>query len=193
MSFLCLAVIAGFVHLAAEGIGGFGGFSFGTAGGGGSGTVRGGELVSGRVVRVMDGDTYELLLEDKTTVRIRMDGIDAPETAMPYYRAATDYLKELTRDQIVSVSLSNKDQYGRVVSYSWLSDGRELGKEMIRAGLAWHYKQYNSDKELAALEIEARDAKRGLWVDKKPLAPWDVRRWRRQGMNTREIYERYGQ
>jgi len=153
----------------------------------------GDELVSGKVTRVLDGDTYDLLLSDNTTIRIRMDGIDAPETGMPYSRVATDLLKELTQDQIVRVSLSNKDQYGRVVSYSWLSDGRELSREMIRAGLAWHYKQYNSDKELAALEIEAQEAKRGLWVDKKPLAPWDVRSWRRQGMNTREIYEKYGQ
>ena len=150
----------------------------------------GDELVSGKIVKVLDGDTYDLLLADNTKIRIRMEGIDAPESGMPYGRKATDYLKALTQNQkTVKVSLSNKDQYGRYVSYTYLEDGRELSREMIKAGYAWHYKQYNKDKELADLEKEARDAKRGLWQDKTPVAPWDVRRMKRQGQSTKGMFE----
>ena len=141
------------------------------------GAGNGRENVSGRVARVIDGDTYDLLLDDNTTVRIRMDGIDAPERGQPHAQRATDYLKELTENQIISVSLKNKDRYGRIISFSRLADGRELGAEMIKAGYAWHYKQYNNDRQLARLENEARKARRGLWQDNDPIAPWD---WRRQ-------------
>jgi len=150
--------------------------------------VKDGELVSGKVVKVMDGDTYEFLLENKTTVRVRMEGIDAPETGMPYYRKATDYLKGLTKGKTIKIDLSNKDQYGRVVSFSYLEDGRELSREMIKAGYAWHYKQYNKDPELAALEKEARMAKLGLWKDKNPIEPWEIRRLRRSGVSTKDRF-----
>ena len=152
-------------------------------------TCYSGEPVSGKVVRVLDGDTYDLLLENKKTVRVRMEGIDAPEIGMPYSRKATQYLGELCKGQTITIDTLNKDQYGRVLSYSYLEDGRELSREMIRAGYAWHYKQYNSDRELAALEKEAQKAKRGLWQDKNPIAPWEVRRLRRSGVSTREMFE----
>jgi micrococcal nuclease len=47
---------------------------------------------------------------------------------------------------------------------------------MIKAGLAWHFKKYSSDETLANLEIEARNNKKGLWVDPRPIAPWEIRR-----------------
>ena len=145
----------------------------------------GDDLVSGVVTRVLDGDTYDLLLEDNTTVRIRMDAIDAPEGWQAYGREATNYLKEMAENQTVRVSLANTDRYNRVLSFSWLKDGRELSREMIKAGYAWHYKQYNNDAELARLEDEARAARRGLWSDDDPMAPWEARRLRRQGLPTR--------
>jgi endonuclease YncB( thermonuclease family) len=151
-------------------------------------TIKGSELVSGTIVKVLDGDTYDLLLADKTTVRVRMEGIDAPEAGMPYSRKATDYLKELTKGQTSKITLGNKDQYGRVLSYSYLEDGRELSREMIRAGYAWHYKQYNKDPELAKLEKEAQADKRGLWLDKNAMAPWEVRRLRRSGVATKDRF-----
>ena len=146
------------------------------------------EIIEGRVVKVSDGDTYELMTSNKTTIRVRMDGIDAPESGMPYSKKATEYLRELTKGQTIRVEKTGNDQYGRTLGFSYLPDGRELGREMIKAGYAWHYKQYNKDKELAALEKEARDAKRGLWKDKSPVAPWDVRKMRRGGNSTKELF-----
>ena len=146
-------------------------------------------FVSGQVIKVIDGDTYDLLLKDKTTIRVRMDGIDAPENGMPYAKKATQYLGDLCKNQTVRIVKDNVDRYGRTLSYSYLKDGRELSREMLKAGYAWHYKEYNSDPELATLEEKARQAKRGLWKDKNPMAPWEIRKMRRQGISTKDMFE----
>jgi len=147
------------------------------------------DFVSGQVIKVIDGDTYDLLLKNKTTIRVRMDGIDAPEKGMPYSKKATQFLGELCKEQTVKINKANIDQYGRTVSFSYLEDGRELSREMLKAGYAWHFKKYNSDPELAALEEEARQAKRGLWKDENPMAPWEVRQLHRQGISTKDMFE----
>jgi hypothetical protein len=54
---------------------------------------------------------------------------------------------------------------------------RSLQEALLQAGLAWWYRKYApKDKKLAALEAEAQKAKRGLWVEPNPVAPWDWRR-----------------
>ena len=146
------------------------------------------DFITGKVVKILDGDTYDLLLNDNTTLRVRMDGIDAPERGMPFSKKATQYLGELCKDQTVRIRKGNLDRYGRTISFSYLEDGRELSREMLKAGYAWHYKAYNSDSELAALEDDARQAKRGLWRDKHPMAPWENRKLHRQGKSTKELF-----
>jgi len=136
--------------------------------------------IYGRIVKISDGDSYHLLTEDFVTIRVRMEGIDAPETRQPHSRKATDYLKSMTIGQKIRLEKTGVDMYGRTLGWSYLEDGRELGAEMIRAGYAWHYKFYNDDEHLAALEIEAKAAQRGLWRDKNPQAPWDYRKQQRQ-------------
>ena len=146
-------------------------------------------FISGQVVKVHDGDTYDLLLEDNTTIRVRMDGIDAPEKGMPYYKKAKQHLGNLCQGHTIKICTDNIDQYGRTISFSYLEDERELSREMLKAGFAWHYKQYNSDLELAALEDEARLNKRGLWKDKNPMPPWENRKLHRQGISTKDKFK----
>jgi micrococcal nuclease len=137
--------------------------------GGNSGTI-------GRVVHIVDGDTYDLLTDENEKIRVRMEGIDTPERGMPYYRVAKDYLGELCRDKLVMLVGSEKDRYGRTLGYSYLEDGTELGEAMISAGMAWHFKKYNDSDKLAELEIEARSKRLGLWKDENPMPPWEKRR-----------------
>ena len=57
-----------------------------------------------------------------------------------------------------------------------LPDGRNLNRELVRAGLAWWYQRYaRRETVLQDLEQEARDAKRGLWSEPKPVALWEWR------------------
>jgi endonuclease YncB( thermonuclease family) len=145
--------------------------------------------ITGKVVKIMDGDTYELLLDDNTTIRVRMDGIDAPEKGMPFSKKAKKYLADLCKDQTITVEKTGEDHHGRTLGFTYLEDGRELSREMLKAGYAWHYKQYNSDPELAAMESEARQAQIGLWKDKNPMAPWENRKLHRQGISTKGTYQ----
>lgn len=65
-----------------------------------------------------------------------------------------------------------------------------INKELIRLGMAWHYKYFNKDPELDRLEKEARSAKRGLWSQANPTPPWDFRRKeKRMRIKLRNYYE----
>jgi endonuclease YncB( thermonuclease family) len=148
-----------------------------------------GEYVSGKVVKVIDGDTFDILIAGNSTIRVRMDAIDAPERGMPFSKKARQYLGDLCLGQMVKVSRAKDDGRGRIISFSYLEDGRELSREMLKAGFAWHFKEYNSDPGLAALEEEARRESRGLWRDKNPMTPWENRRLHRKGISTKGMFE----
>lgn len=145
--------------------------------------------VSGKVISITDGDTYDILMEEKRTMRVRMEGIDAPEKGMPFYKVAKRHLSDLCFGKTVTLEITGTDNHGRSLAYTYLEDGRELSHEMVKAGLAWHYKKYNSDTTLAILETEARRLRQGLWVDPKPMAPWVNRSLHRQGISTKDSFD----
>ena len=59
-------------------------------------------LLKGRVIKIIDGDTYDIILTGNQTERIRMEGIDAPEKGMPFYQVSKKYLGELCFNKIVT-------------------------------------------------------------------------------------------
>jgi micrococcal nuclease len=80
----------------------------------------------------------------------------------------------------VTVPVKTADRYGRIVGVVILPDGKNLNWEFVDAGLAWWYRRYASDDGLLErLEAETREAKRGLWVDKNAIPPWESRRIKR--------------
>lgn len=133
------------------------------------------EVQYGKVIKIVDGDTFDILLENQTTKRIRMEGIDAPERGMPYYKVSKDYLGQLCFGKSIKIVQTNTDRYGRTVAQSLINDN-ELGLLMIKAGYAWHFKKYSHDIELARAEINAKNNRTGLWADESPIAPWEWRR-----------------
>ena len=140
----------------------------------------------GKVIKIVDGDTYDLLIAGNQTLRIRMDGIDAPERGMPFYKVSKNYLGTLCFNKQVKFISTGKDNHDRYLGFSYLEDATELSHEMIKAGLAWHFKKYNSDKELADLEIRARNRKKGIWSETNPMSPWENRKLHRQGISTKK-------
>jgi len=135
-----------------------------------------------KVIRAVDGDTFEVLLPDNTHPNFRFESVDTPETGsknvpgQPFGKQATEALKELCVGKMATVHQTGSDGYRRPVVYL-VVDGVNINVEMIRLGYAWHAIDYSKDKELAAFEAEAREAGRGLWADPNPMAPWE---WRRQ-------------
>lgn len=135
--------------------------------------------LNGQVVKIVDGDTYDLLTPDHQLYRIRMNGIDAPEKGQAFGQKSKDYLGQLCFKQNIRVQWYSKDRNGRYIADGYLPDGRSLSLEMIKAGYAWYFKRYSSDPVLSDAEIKARQKKTGLWADPNPEAPW-IKRARRK-------------
>jgi endonuclease YncB( thermonuclease family) len=132
---------------------------------------------SARVVGIADGDTITVLTAEKKQVKIRLNGIDAPETGQPFGTRAKQLASELAFGKTVTIQERDKDRYGRTVADVILPDGRSMNHEMVGQGLAWWYRQYApNDRELSRLESEAKTAQRGLWSQPNPVPPWDWRK-----------------
>jgi endonuclease YncB( thermonuclease family) len=148
-----------------------------------------GDNISGKVISIIDGDTYDILIPGSITVRIRMEGIDAPERGMPFYKVSKQYLANLCFSKTVTIHVTGIDIHRRILAYTYGPDGTELSHAMIKAGLAWHFLQYNTDQVLADLETEARIHRTGLWFDANPMAPWTNRSLHRKGISTKEMFQ----
>lgn len=131
----------------------------------------------GRAVRVLDGDTIEVLSPDNHTVRVRLANIDAPEKTQPFGQRSKESLTQLVARQSVRIIDLGGDQYGRRIGRVMVN-GLEANVEQVRAGMAWVYARYNHDEQLPGLESEARAQRVGLWADPYPTAPWDFRHGR---------------
>lgn len=132
------------------------------------------EIIKGRVIGVTDGDSIVILLENKTQIKVRLEGIDCPESNQDFGQKAKQATVDLCFKKDVTLHKTGTDRYGRTLGFVYVGDTC-INKELIRTGFAWHYKKYNSDPELAKLETEARKNKVGLWSHPNPEAPWDFR------------------
>src|SRR3989442_2083465 len=130
------------------------------------------EQFTGKVVGLSDGDTISVLREGKA-VKVRLHGVDTPEKARAFGTQGRKFTSDLAFQQTVTVEVRATDRYGRLVGEVLLPDGRSLNQELVRAGMAWWYRQYApKETTLAQLEADARAAKRGLWADASPVPPW---------------------
>ncbi len=134
----------------------------------------------GRVVKVSDGDTLTVLVEAKQ-IKVRLDGIDAPERKQPFGQRSLESLAELCAAKTARVVDKGRDRYGRTVGWI-VCDGVEANSEQVRRGMAWVFVRYSArNSPLYGLQREAQGTRRGLWLDPQPVAPWDWRTRTRQG------------
>lgn len=142
------------------------------------------ETLRGMVRTVYDGDTLLLVAKPYGQIKVRLYGIDAPETAkpdrpgQPYAAVAQRVLMYKLLGKTVSLEVREQDQYGRAVGLVRL-DGRDINAEMVAEGLAWAYRQYlqgSYASEYLRLEEQARRRHSGLWQQPNPQPPWDFRR-----------------
>lgn len=131
---------------------------------------------SGRVVAVGDGDTIEVL-RGRAAARVRLHAVDCPELGQAFGQRARRRTAELVMGREVRVQVVERDRFGRLVAEVFLPGGESLNRKLVAEGLAWWYRDYAPrDVELRLLEEKARDARRGLWADPKPVPPWIWRR-----------------
>jgi len=136
--------------------------------------------ITGKVVAVEDGDILTVLDAEKRQHKIRLDGIDAPESAQAFADKARQSLSDLVRGKTVTVASSRVTRNGWIVGKVTL-DGKDINLEQIRRGSAWFYRKYANDLSHADARIyelaesEARDKGRGLWASPGPIPPWELR------------------
>src|SRR5688572_8072265 len=133
------------------------------------------EKHTGTVVKVIDGDTFDMIFEEKK-IRVRMFGIDSPERGQAYNVKAKEFTAALIAGKEINVTIRNKDRYGRFVCDVYLDDGTYVNAELVKAGYAWLFTRYSNDEELARLQEDARMGKTGLWQDDHPIPPWEFRK-----------------
>lgn len=129
------------------------------------------------VIGIADGDTLTARCDTpsgKENVTVRLAEIDAPEKRQPFGNRSQQNLAGLCFNKQAEVVPKARDRYGRTVARV-MCDGVDANAEQVRAGMAWAYTAYLKDETLTALEEEARSARRGLWFDQRPKAPWDFR------------------
>lgn len=112
--------------------------------------------------------------------RIRLSGIDAPESAMPYGKEAKEALLKLVEGKSLTVHVYDTDRYGRSVG-DLHCGGVFVQEQMLKKGFAWHYAAYDKRPELAKWQSQAQAARKGLWASKKPQEPWEYRKAKRNG------------
>ncbi|HGA7067000.1 TPA: thermonuclease family protein [Salmonella enterica subsp. enterica serovar Saintpaul] len=142
------------------------------------------ELV-GKVGRVLDGDTFELLV-DQQPVRIRVIGIDAPEKDQPFGKQSRQSLASMVDGNPVAVLVRGKDRYGRTLGtvYAKICPPAPcrsvyVNAEQVKAGMAWAYRFHGQavDPAMLKLETQARSERVGLWSAPNAVEPW---KWRHQ-------------
>jgi endonuclease YncB( thermonuclease family) len=132
-------------------------------------------VLPGRVTRVIDGDTIDVLL-GSGRIHVRLHGIDAPERDQPGGLEAREWLRRRLMDQSVQLEPVSQDRYERMVAVVF-AQGRSVNEELLRAGQAWAYRHYlrRMDRHYCELEEQARGARLGLWARPMPHAPWQFR------------------
>ena len=136
------------------------------------------ETLEGKVIKIADGDTLTLLTPSNQQVKIRLAGVDTPERKQPFGNKAKQALSNLAFQKQALVEIAAKDRYGRTIGVVFV-DGLNVNAELVKQGMAWVYRKYTDDERLYVLESEAKQAKRGLWLDENPIPPWEWRRGRR--------------
>ena len=141
------------------------------------------QTLHARVTRVADGDTVYIKDDEGKEARVRLLGIDAPESKQAYGVQSAEHLKRNLRDAgyHVQVIYRGRDQYGRIIG-KLVADGKDLNLDQVRTGNAWVYRNYlrdlqPGDKNLYLNAEENARAKRiGLWADPNSQNPRDWRR-----------------
>ncbi|WP_081303109.1 thermonuclease family protein [Gilliamella sp. App6-5] len=131
---------------------------------------------SGKVVKVIDGDTVDILTVKKQKIRVRLLDIDAPERGQAFGDASREHLASLIAGKNVFVKENKKDIYKRTLGTIFFNKVN-INAKMVESGYAWayRYKGIADNKIMVKLEENAKQNKKGLWKDKYPITPWDFR------------------
>jgi len=130
--------------------------------------------IAGKVIGITDGDTLTVVDDAHKQHKIRLEGIDAPETHQAYGNEARKALSAKVFGKEVTVESHGLDKYGRTLGHVF-ADGRWINNDLVKEGWAWHYRRFSKSAVLADSESIARTSRAGLWNSESAMAPWDFR------------------
>lgn len=149
-----------------------------------TGTACAGRTIEGMVRAVYDGDTVLLTTREESRLKVRLYGIDAPETkkpdapGQPFGDISKRTLMYKIMGRRVTAEIVDIDQYKRAVAVIRY-EGRDINREMVSEGMAWAYRQYLQapyESEYIGGENRARSRRTGLWRESNPQPPWEFRK-----------------
>jgi len=135
------------------------------------------------VIAIADGDTLTARCEvrgEAQNIVVRLSQIDAPERKQPWGDRSRQHLAAFCFNKGAVVYEEGHDRYRRMVARIEC-DGVDANAEQVRAGLAWVFDRYVTDRTLYRVQADAKEARRGLWADSEPVAPWE---WRQRVRDT---------
>ncbi|MFZ1809482.1 MAG: thermonuclease family protein [Cyclobacteriaceae bacterium] len=132
------------------------------------------ELV-GKVVSVIDGNTFELKTEENELYEIILYGIDCPEIGQSFSVEAKAQLEKLILKKTLTVTIQGKNRYGIRLGYFLINNKVDPRNILLENGLAWTDER-NAVQDLEELRIKAMTSKAGIWTEDEPVAPWIYRR-----------------
>jgi endonuclease YncB( thermonuclease family) len=149
------------------------------------------------VVGVSDGDTITARCGgagNYEQIKVRFNGIDAPEKRQPFGQRAKEALSDLVYMEEAALDCPKSDRYGRSVCKVMVAPASaprgpktlDAGLAMVTLGMAWWYRTYAREQtpqergQYEFAEVEAKARRAGLWGDPEPMAPWDWRKAQRE-------------
>lgn len=116
------------------------------------------QVVYGVATYISDGDTFRFLASDGIKLKVRVADIDCPEKVQPYGLEAKEFVLKSIEGKEITLNIQYTDRYGRKVARVGF-DNKDLSEELLRNGLAWHYKKHSKEVLLAMIEQKAKDEK----------------------------------
>lgn len=135
-------------------------------------------FLPGKVIRVHDGDTVTVMNSSGSVEKIRLYGIDAPESNQPWGEEATAFTNKVALLEKANIQSMYTDPYGRTVGIVHLEGKTALNQLLVEQGHAWVAERYCKIPQCIQWKIaesKAKKAKKGLWSSPRPIPPW---RWR---------------
>ena len=140
------------------------------------------ELLRGKIISVLDGDTIKFLNLNNETIKVRLSQIDAPEFKSEdepeknqnFGEESKESLTSLCEGKTGSLDIRGTDKYQRTLAILICEDVN-ANIHQLKNGMAWVFDKYVTDYHLYEFQNTAKSKKVGIWSEEFPLAPWDFR------------------
>ncbi len=139
------------------------------------------DVLRAKVVAYGSGSAFAVLDESEKMKRVKLSGVDSPEQTQRYGPQARLLASEWLGARAIEITIDRTGKDGRIYGRV-IVDGRDVGFELIKAGLAWCDPADTAELPAAVRDqyhqecVQAKAQRRGLWLDPNPIAPWEHRK-----------------